>query len=134
MRGLRRVVSECKSRQLIAGLRRFLLMRHGIVPMPKLQKKEYIMTKIIASLIAGLFATAAFAQAPVAATTAPAAKPAVVKTEAKAEVKPADVKTEAKAEVKTAKTKTHHKAKAAKESKDAAPVAAAKADTKVAAK
>ena len=101
------------------------------------------MTKIIASLIAGLFATAAFAQAPAATTTAPAAKPAVVKTEAKAEVKApevktADVKTEAKAEVKTAKTKTHHKAKAAKESKDAAPVAAAKvepkADTKVAAK
>jgi len=73
------------------------------------------MSKIIASLIAGLFATAAFAQAPVAATTAPATTPAVVKTEAKV------------ATAKVGKTAAHHKIKA---SAVKAPVVAAKADTK----
>ena len=64
--------------------------------------------------------TIAFATASMFAAQTPAPKP------------PAAATTQAKPAV--VKTKTHHKAKAAKESKDAAPVAAAKVDTKVAAK
>ena len=70
------------------------------------------MKKVIASLIAGLFATAAFAQAPATATAAPETKPAVEKTEAKP----------------VTKKKVHHTAKKqAKESKTAEAVAAAPA-------
>jgi len=61
------------------------------------------MKKIIATLIAGLFATAAFAQTPAPATT-----PAPAKAEAKVETK-TEAKPEAKAEVKKVR---HHKAKA----------------------
>ena len=112
------------------------------------------MTKTIATLIAGLFATAAFAQTPApAATTTHAATPAAVKAEAKADAKVdatdakqavnADVK-EAKADAKAAKADAteakasakhakhakhkakHHTAKteAAKDSKDTTVAAA----------
>ena len=106
----------------------------------------FIMKKTIATLIAGLFATAAFAQTPApaapATTTAAPATTAAVKAdvkeakadakEAKADAKEAKVSaTHAKAKHSKAKTR-HHVAKtdAAKESKDttvaAAPAPAAK--------
>ena len=47
------------------------------------------MSKVIATLIAGLFATAAFAQTPATPAAAPEAKPAVEKTEAKPAAKKA---------------------------------------------
>ena len=59
--------------------------------------KDLIVKKTIVTLIAGLFATAAFAQSPAPATTP--ATPSAVKAEAKHE------KQEAKAEVKVAEAK-----------------------------
>jgi hypothetical protein len=72
------------------------------------------MKKTIATLIAGLFATAAFATTPVAPTTpAPAAAPAA---EAKVEAK-VEAKTDAKVEKKTAHKGTHKKAEKPAETK-----------------
>jgi hypothetical protein len=107
----------------------------------------FIMKKTIATLIAGLFATAAFAQTPApaapATTTAAPATSAAVKAdvkEAKADAKEAKADAnDAKMSAKHAKAKTRHakakhkraaKTEAAKESKDttvaAAPAPAAK--------
>jgi hypothetical protein len=85
------------------------------------------MKKIIATLIAGLFATAAFAQTPAPVT--PAA-PAAVKADAKV-----DAKAEAKTEVKEAKTTTKHvKAKKKHAAKDTTVAAATPAADAPAAK
>jgi hypothetical protein len=83
------------------------------------------MKNTIAALIAGLFATAAFAQTP-----APGAPAAAVKAEAKHETQAAKVeaketKAEAKTEAKEAKTATRH-AKA--KTKHAAKTTTAKLD------
>jgi hypothetical protein len=92
----------------------------------------FIMKKTIATLIAGLFATAAFAQTPAPAAPATTTAAPATSAAAKADVKEAKVSAKhAKAKHSKAKTK-HHVAKtdAAKESKDttvaAAPAPAAK--------
>lgn len=133
------VVSDCNARQRPGCGARFLLSDTGIIPAPKTTTTEdCTMKKVIATLIAGLFATAAFAQAPAAPAASVPAKAeaahtkAVVKADAKettaavkADAKVAKTEMAASADVASAKAdaaatkaKAHHKAKKAKAKAD----------------
>ncbi|WP_229422070.1 hypothetical protein [Massilia aquatica] len=79
------VVSACKDRQLIGCGPRFQLSDTASAPNLK-PEKGLTMKKVIATLTAGLFASAAFASAP---TPAPAPAAPVAKAEVKAEAKTA---------------------------------------------
>jgi hypothetical protein len=95
------------------------------------------MKRTIATLIAGLFATAAFAQTPAPAkTTTTAATPSAVKTDAKADVQAAKADAQAaKADAKDAKASAKlamhrkHKAKHHAVKKEAAKDTTVAADT-----
>jgi hypothetical protein len=92
--------------------------------------KEIKMNKLIATLIAGLFATSVYAQAPVAkATPATPASPAVATAPAQAATPATPATPAAKAEVKEVKEVKEQTKPAAAESKSSA-VVEAKAATK----
>jgi hypothetical protein len=99
------------------------------------------MNQLLAVLVAGLFATSAFAQAPTIPATPSSAASKTVKVDAKTDVKTdaKELKTGASADVKVTKTEADAKKTKAKASHKAAAekgdahAAAAKADVKVAA-
>jgi hypothetical protein len=107
------------------GLPRFLLSSTASA-LPDKQLRNIAMKKVIATLIAGLFASAAFAQTPATPAT-PAAPAAEASQPVKATIKPeADIAKAGKTEdgTKTAKAEPKHKkAKSHKKAQKAAPAA-----------
>jgi hypothetical protein len=87
------------------------------------KRRETQMSKLLASMIAGLFAVSAFAADAPKPAAAPEVKPAVVAAPAAAEVKPAAAAPQATAPVKAEKAtaKKHKKAAAATPAAPAAP-------------
>jgi hypothetical protein len=129
LRKIQQCVSVCNRRQRHADEPRFMLsdtanmltLKEITSNTRQTTTEDCTMKKVLATLIAGLFATAAFAQTP-AAPAAPAAAPAA----ASAPAASASAKTEAAAP----KAKKHHKAKKAKAAEKAASASAEAAPAK----